>query len=185
MLQLNGAMSHSQLPPLPVVATSSELNELLEKIEIEKEIAVDIESNGFYVYHEKVCLLQLSTRKEDFIIDPISVEDLSPLKRIFADPATEKVFHAGDYDIGCLKRDYGFTVSNVFDTMIASRLLGTPKLGLAYAIEKYFGIHISKKLQRAHWGKRPLSTEQLQYARLDTHYLLRLRDILHQELRAP
>jgi len=147
-------------------------------------IGIDSESDGFYVYHEKVCLLQISTAEEDFVIDPLAVQDLSPLGPIFRDPQVEKVFHAGEYDILCLKRDYGFKIVNVFDTMVATRTLGSQHLGLAPLIEENFGFRPSKKLQRANWGKRPLSPEQIQYARLDTHYLLSLRNLLYDKLDA-
>jgi ribonuclease D len=173
----------SGLRPVRLVTEISHIEWLAERLGGEPRIAVDLESDGFYVYHEKVCLLQLSSEKEDFIIDPLSARDISPLAGIFRDPAVEKVFHAAEYDILSLKRDFGFKVRSVFDTMAAARALGKPKLGLAGLIEEYFGIVLSKKLQRANWGKRPLSEEQIQYARLDTHYLLRLRDKLEPELK--
>ncbi|HVE14343.1 MAG TPA: HRDC domain-containing protein, partial [Elusimicrobiota bacterium] len=106
----------------------------------------------------------------------------SPLSPFFRDPAIEKVFHAGEYDILCLKRDYGFEVNNIFDTMVAARTLGSSKLGLAPLIEQHFGVTLSKKLQRSDWGKRPLTWEHIDYARMDTHFLFRLRDKLREEL---
>jgi ribonuclease D len=109
---------------------------------------------------------------------------MSPLGPILRDPSVEKVFHAAEYDLQCLKRDYGFRISNLFDTMTAARLLGMRQLGLAALILNYFDVSLAKKFQRADWGKRPLSPEQIQYARMDTHYLLRLRDLLHKELEA-
>ena len=177
-------MTPHRLPSPTIIDSLSDLETAATDISRADRVGIDIESDGFYVYHEKICLLQLSTQEEDFVIDPLAVQDLSPLGPLFRDPAVEKVFHAGDYDILCLKRDYGFKVVNVFDTMIATRTLGASRLGLAPAIEEHFGIRLSKKLQRANWGKRPLPPEQIQYARLDTHYLLPLRDILHERLRA-
>lgn len=176
-------MPHRKLPPPSVISSLGELEALARDLAGRKRLAVDMESDGFFAYHEKICLLQLSTESEDFVIDPLPVKDLSPLGALFRDPSVEKVFHACEYDIVCLKRDFGFAIHGVFDTMVASRALGAQKLGLAAAIEKHFGVRLSKKLQRANWGKRPLSPEQIQYARLDTHYLLRLRDILDGELR--
>ena len=173
----------SGLRPVRLLTEISHIEWLAERLGGEPRIAVDLESDGFYVYHEKICLLQISSEKEDFILDPLSARDISPLAVIFRDPAVEKVFHAAEYDIISLKRDFGFKVRGVFDTMAAARALGKPKLGLAGLIEEYFGIVLSKKLQRANWGKRPLSEEQIQYARLDTHYLLRLRDKLEVELK--
>ncbi|UPT74219.1 MAG: HRDC domain-containing protein [Elusimicrobiota bacterium] len=140
-------------------------------------LAFDTESNGFYAYKEKVCLIQISSPTEDFIVDPIAFKDISCLGPLFADPKIEILFHAGEYDVLCLKRDYGFTFTNLYDTMIAARILGTKELGLAAAIERHFGIVISKKLQRADWGKRPLTHEMIRYAQGDTHFLMRLADI--------
>jgi ribonuclease D len=140
-------------------------------------LAIDIESNGFYAYRERVCLIQISTTTEDFVVDPIAFADLSSLGPLLKDPSIEKLFHAGEYDVLCLKRDYGFTFVNLFDTMIANRILGVKELGLAAAIEKHFGLKLSKKLQRADWGRRPLTQEQIRYAQMDTHFLMRLADI--------
>jgi ribonuclease D len=177
-------MTPHRLPPPTIVETIPDLEAVAADIARSSRIGVDIESDGFYVYHEKVCLLQISNEDEDFVIDPLAVQDLSPLGPVFRDPNVEKIFHAGEYDILCLKRDYGFKIVSVFDTMIATRTLGSQRLGLAPLIEEHFGFRPSKKLQRANWGKRPLTPEQIQYARLDTHYLLSLRDLLHEKLSA-
>jgi len=109
---------------------------------------------------------------------------LSILGELFADPACEKVFHAAQYDIVCLKRDYGFTFLNLFDTMIAARVLGWKRYGLGSILEDQFGVRLDKRMQRYNWGTRPLSREALHYARLDTHYLLPLREMQLAELQA-
>ena len=168
-------------------ATLITAREHLEEVVVEfarcPRLAIDTESNGFYAYQEKVCLFQISTPTEDFIVDPLAVKDFSSLGPLMADPAIEKIFHAGEYDVLCLKRDYGFQFANLFDTMIASRILGFKELGLAAAIERHFGVKLSKKLQRADWGKRPMSLAQTRYAQMDTHYLMRLADIQKELLR--
>ena len=150
-------------------------------------LAFDTESNGFYAYRERVCLVQISSPVEDYIVDPIAIKDLSALGPLLADPKIEKIFHAGEYDVLCLKRDYGFSFAGLFDTMIAARVLGIKELGLAAAIERHFGIVLSKKLQRADWGRRPLTAEMIRYAQGDTHYLMRLADeqkkMLHEKKR--
>ncbi len=171
--------------PLPTIVTAREhLEEIAAELAREKRVAIDIESNSFYAYRERVCLVQMSTSKEDFIIDPVAFADLSSLGPVMADPAVEKIFHAGEYDVLCLKRDYGFSFTHLFDTMIATRVLGFKELGLAAAIERHFGVKLSKKLQRADWGKRPLTPDHIRYAQLDTHYLLRLSDIQKESLTA-
>jgi len=168
--------------PAKMIEALEELEWLAEKLKGVGHVAIDMESDSFYVYHEKVCLLQLTAFGEDFVIDPLSVKDISPLGPMFRDPKIEKIFHAGEYDIVCLKRDYGFTIVNIFDTMVSSRTLGSSRLGLAPLIEQHFGVKLSKKLQRANWGKRPLTPEHIEYARNDTHFLHELRDRLAAEL---
>lgn len=172
----------TDISPVAVIETLRDLEDLAAHLSDKERIAVDLESDSFYSYHEKVCLLQISSPTDDFVVDPLAVLDLSPLAHLFRDPKIEKVFHAGEYDIICLKRDYGFEVANVFDTMIAARVLGSKELGLASLIHRHFDVVLSKKLQRSDWGKRPLTDAQIEYARMDTHYLLALSDILHEEL---
>jgi len=168
--------------PAKMVEEIEELEWLADKLKGVDRVAIDIESDSFYVYHEKVCLVQLTAFGEDFVIDPLSVKDMSPLGAMFRNPKIEKIFHAGEYDIVCLKRDYGFKITNIFDTMVAARTLGLSRLGLAPLIEEHFGVKLSKKLQRANWGKRPLTPEHIEYARNDTHFLHELGDRLADEL---
>ena len=137
---------------------------------------------ALYVYREQVCLIQFSTRDKDFLVDTLVLSDLSPLEPVFASEKVLKVFHAAEYDLICLFRDYGFQFDFLFDTMIAARILGYNKIGLGSLLEKYFGIQMEKKYQRANWGKRPLKPEMLEYARLDSHYLIPLQEILRKEL---
>lgn len=146
-------------------------------------LAVDTESNSLYAYRERVCLIQFSTGENDYLIDPLALDDLSPLGEVFASPHIEKIFHAAEYDLICLKRDFGFGFANLFDTMLAGRILGCSETGLAAMLENEFGILLDKKFQRANWGKRPLPPDLLDYARLDTYYLLPLRERLAEELK--
>lgn len=155
---------------------------MLADLKKQTSIAVDTESNSLHAYQEKVCLIQISTPKTDYLLDPLALQDLSPLGEVFADPSIQKVFHAGDYDLATLKRDFGFEFANVFDTMLAATALAEPSIGLAALLEKYFGLVIEKKYQRANWGKRPLDPEMLVYAQGDSHYLLQLRDLLVEKL---
>jgi len=176
-------MKKDENPPPQVIIDISELEAFAASLKNETSVAIDMESDSFYAYYEKVCLLQLTSSQGDFVVDPLAVKDISPLGPMFRNEKIEKIFHAGEYDILCLKRDYGFKIRNVFDTMVAARTLGSSRLGLAPLIEHYFGVKLSKKLQRANWGKRPLTPEHIEYARNDTHYLLDLRNTLAEELR--
>lgn len=158
------------------------LARLAESLSKQSQIAVDTESNSLFAYQEQVCLIQFSTGSEDYLVDPLILDDLSPLAPIFANPAIEKVFHAAEYDLICMKRDFGFEFRNLFDTMLAARILGKNTLGLGAMLEESFGIQVDKRLQRANWAKRPLSSAMLHYARMDTHYLIALRNILKPQL---
>ena len=148
----------------------------------EPVVAVDTESNSLYVYRERVCLVQISTPQTDYLVDPLAIKDLSPLAPLFADPGRQKIFHAAEYDVICLKRDYGFEFSNIFDTMIAARILAEPQVGLGSLLQKFFEVKLDKRFQRADWGKRPLSQAMLDYARMDTHFLFALKHTLEAKL---
>lgn len=141
-------------------------------------LGIDTEADSFFHYQEQVCLIQLTAGQLDLIIDPLAIDDLSPLAPIFADPNVVKVLHGADYDIASLKRDYAFQVSPVFDTMIASQALGYERYSLADLVARFFDVKLEKKYQRRDWSKRPLREEHLLYARLDSHFLPRLRELL-------
>ena len=174
--------SNETIPP-KWINTPESLLQTSEKISRYPSISVDTESNSLYVYHEKVCLLQISTVDDDFLIDTLALRDLSPLAGIFSNPAQEKVFHASEYDVICLKRDFSFQFANIFDTMIAARILGIEAVGLGSLLNSYLGITLDKKFQKANWGIRPLSQAMLNYASQDSHSLYPLRVILENELR--
>jgi ribonuclease D len=168
--------------PLFVATTSAQLSQLAGRLAQQELLGVDTESNSLHAYRERLCLLQFSSVEEDAVVDPLAIEDLSPLAGIFASPEIEKIFHAAEYDLIVLKRDYGYPVTNLFDTMIAARILGRKKVGLGNLLEEEFGIKLEKRYQRADWGERPLRREMLDYARLDTHHLIELRERLKAQL---
>jgi ribonuclease D len=145
-------------------------------------IAIDIEADSLYHYFEKVCLIQISSDSETFILDPLAIRDLSALGPIMADPGVEKVFHAANYDLYCLRRDYGFHFKYIFDTHVAAQLAGFEHLGLDALLEKLLAVTHSKRRQRDDWSRRPLEPEQLEYAAMDTHHLLHIRDLLEKQL---
>jgi len=169
--------------PAPILITRAEaLHRLANALLHEPILAVDTESNSLHAYQEQVCLIQFSTQGHDFLVDPLSLDDLSPLGEVFAHPKIEKVFHAAEYDLICLKRDFDFEFANLFDTMAAGRILGREAIGLGSMLEGEFGVKVDKRYQRANWGARPLPQHLLSYAQLDTHYLIALRERLHAEL---
>jgi ribonuclease D len=146
-------------------------------------IAVDTESDSFHHYREKVCLIQMTASGVDAIIDPLVLPDLEGLRPLFRDASRIKIFHDAGYDLICLRRDFGFEVAGLFDTMVASRILGEKAFGLAAILKARFGHQANKRLQRSDWTRRPLSEAQIDYARYDTHYLPSLAATLTEELR--
>ena len=165
-----------------LIQTRDGLAELIRDLSGQSGIAVDTESNSLHAYHERVCLIQFSTLETDYILDPLALDDLQALAPIFSNPFIEKVFHASEYDLICLRRDYDFSFSHIFDTMQAGRILGRKQAGLDRLLEEKFSVKMNKRYQKADWAVRPLSRDLLLYARLDTHYLLPLRDLLKADL---
>ncbi|MBI3921864.1 MAG: HRDC domain-containing protein [Armatimonadetes bacterium] len=169
--------------PDPIIASRpDELKQVVAHLNSEPIVAVDTESNSLYAYREQVCLIQFSTAHADYLVDPLALDDLSLLAPIFANPRVEKVFHAAEYDMICLRRDFGFEIHNLFDTMMAARLLARNKVGLHDLLQAEFGVSTDKRCQKSNWGQRPLPPLLLSYARVDTHYLIPLRDRLRAEL---
>ena len=147
-----------------------------------RSIALDTEGASFHRFVDRIYLLQLSTRERTAIIDPIPIGKPPALGRILEDPGIEIVFHDADYDLRLLQQDYQWHVRNIFDTRIAAQLLGLRAFGLAALLERYFGVKLDKKHQRADWSMRPLPQGMLDYAAQDTIHLLELRDKLEREL---
>ena len=146
--------------------------------------AADTEAAGYHRYHDRICLLQISTRDQTFLIDTLSVSDLSALAPIFADERHEVILHDADYDLRLLARDHDIRVRGLFDTKLAAQLLGEPAFGLGALVEKFLGTRLDKKHQRADWAQRPLPQEMLSYAAEDTQHLPELRDRLKAALEA-
>jgi ribonuclease D len=177
-------VANLNLPDPILVDTPAQLQELVAALSREPVIAVDTESNSLYAYRERVCLIQFSTPTADYLVDPLALEDLNPLAPVFADPQIEKIFHAAEYDVICLRRDFSFSFANLFDTMLAARIIGRRAFGLGAILQAEFGVQVNKRYQRANWGQRPLPPHLLAYAQVDTHYLIPLRDRLRAELEA-
>ncbi len=175
-------MTSELLPPPIWVDRPASFKNMVADLSVQPCIAVDTESNSLHAYREQVCLAQFSTPQTDYILDPFVFEDLSALAPLFSNPKIEKIFHAAEYDLLCLKRDFGFEFTNLFDTMYAARVLGYPFVGLDNMLAEKLNIKVDKRHQKADWGARPLTAAQIDYARFDTHYLFQLRDILEKEL---
>ena len=167
-----------------MITTNAALEQAVSRMSSEPLLAFDLEADSMHHYREKVCLLQVSTPTETLVIDPLAGLDLSPLAPLLANPAIRKVFHGADYDVRMLHRDFGITVSNLFDTMIACQFLGEPEVGLAAMLRKRFGVELDKRYQQADWTRRPLPPEMIDYAAKDTTLLPELSRQLEGELQA-
>jgi len=168
----------------PLVQSQPELEALFARLRSAPLLAVDTEAASFHRFIDRVYLLQISSRDETAVVDPLAIDSLAPLAEVLADPAVEIVFHDADYDLRLLDREYGFRATNIFDTRVAAQLLNEPGVGLAALLEKYLGVRLDKRFQRADWSARPLSPEMLEYAASDTRHLPELRDILKGRLEA-
>lgn len=179
--------SLSQLPPPTLIADQRSLDDLATRLEDQELVAVDTEADSFFSYREKVCLVQITVAGEDYLVDPLAKLDLESLGPLFADPRRIKIFHDSEFDVLILKRAYGFDFAGLFDTRVAAAALGREALGLAGVLEEEFGVVLDKTQQRSDWSRRPLSAEQIGYARLDTHFLpelcLKMRGYLEESER--
>jgi ribonuclease D len=174
-----------------LIYTPSTFAQMMEQLWEHKVVALDTESDSLFSYYPKVCLIQLSTYAGaeedpntvvDFLVDPLRFTALEPLGQLMADPTCTVIIHAAENDIYLLQREFNLSVTNLFDTQLAARILGWPRAGLAAILEEHFGVVSNKRMQRTNWGKRPLTPEQIAYAQMDTHYLLALRQRQIREL---
>lgn len=159
-----------------------DVDRFLSEISGVTELALDTEGASFHRFLDRIYLLQLSTRDRSAIIDPLPIGSPEQLGKLVESGSVEVVFHDADYDLRLLHQDYGWHVTNIFDTRIAAQLLGIKSFGLAALLEQFFDVKLDKKHQRADWSMRPLTPDMLEYAAQDTRYLLQLKDHLQAEL---
>src|SRR5438552_1840727 len=175
-------MSPAKTESALYVDRPGEVDRFLDQISDVKELALDTEGASFHRFLDRIYLLQISTRELSAIIDPLPIGSPAKLGQLLQSKDVEVVFHDADYDLRLLHQDYGWHVTNIFDTRIASQLLGIKSFGLAALLEQFFDVKLDKKHQRADWSMRPLTPDMLEYAAQDTRYLLRLKDHMTSEL---
>lgn len=144
--------------------------------------SLDCEAAGFHRYSDRLCLVQLSTPLETYVLDPLAFDPAPYLKPFLEHPRRRVVMHGAAYDLRLLSRDLGITVAGLADTQVAASLLGAPATGLQALLGEHLGIRVSKKFQRADWARRPLTREMIDYAAGDTRHLHRLIAVLEREL---
>ncbi len=168
-----------------LVTDEAGFRQAMSKISRARRIGLDLESNGFFRYPEQVCLIQVSTPQDVYVIDPLALDDMKPVGEVLARKRVEIVLHAGSHDVLSLDRDWGMRIENLFDTNIAAAFVGMSRLGLGNVLEEELGVDIpkEKRIQRSDWSNRPLSQKALDYAANDVRYLHELRDALGKRLR--
>ncbi|KAK3801382.1 hypothetical protein RRG08_059084 [Elysia crispata] len=171
------------LTPLIMVKTEKDLLDMMEDLKTKTEVAVDLEHHSYRSFQGITCLLQISTRTHDYIVDTLELRNhLNVLNNVFTDPSIVKVLHGADSDIGWLQRDFSVYVVNIFDTGQAARVLGLSRFSLAHLLMNYCQIEADKQFQLADWRIRPLPQELINYAREDTHFLLYIYDMMKNQL---
>ncbi|VDK26005.1 unnamed protein product, partial [Taenia asiatica] len=165
--------------PLDIIDTVDGLTSMLEELGTASEIAVDLEHHSYRTFLGMTCLIQLSTRTKDYIVDALALHDhLGQLNYLFTNPKVVKVLHGSNLDLMWLQRDFGVYMVNLFDTGQAARTLRFPRFSLAYLLQRFVGILPDKAFQLADWRIRPLPKALIDYARSDTHYLLYVAEVL-------
>jgi ribonuclease D len=172
--------------PAPVwIRTPDEAQALARALRGLPAIAVDTEADSLHHYPERLCLIQLADPAgRTFFLDTLVLLDLEPLRPLFADQATLKVFHSGDNDVVYLKRRFGLAFAGLSDTMLAARFLGVRELGLDRLLLKYLDVQPVRSQQKTDWARRPLTATQEHYGAEDVRHLIELRDRLLTDLRA-
>ena len=170
--------------PVEIITNSVQLDGAVRRMLESQAIAVDTESNSRHHYPEQLCLIQIATRNNVYIIDTIILKDIGPLQKVLADDTIMKIIHGADYDVRSIDRHCGFRIHNLYDTYIAARFAGITEVGLAALIRDLLSVDIvkSKRLQTADWGRRPLSKEAIDYAGSDVLHLMALQEILSKRL---
>lgn len=146
------------------IETQEQLSKLISDLSNVTEIAVDLEYHSYRSYQGFVCLMQLSTREKDYIIDTIALRShMHTFNDIFTNPKIVKVLHGSNSDIQWLQKDFGIYVVNLFDTGLAAKVLGM-KASLQFLLKHYCDVDADKSYQLADWRLRPLTKEMLNYA---------------------
>jgi len=144
-------------------------------------VGLDLEADSLYRYSERICLVQVCYRDEVKLVDPLAEQSL---KELIAWVGKSRIWmHGADYDMSLMLREWGLVPPVLYDTQIAAQLLGHERFGYASLVEQYFGVELSKSSQKADWGKRPLSSTMLEYAKNDVRYLLPLADAVEVKLK--
>lgn len=166
------------------IETEEGLRKAAAEWERAKELAIDLEcENNFHHYGNYISIIQISDGRKHWIVDVLRVKDMRPFARVIENQKIQKIFHDVSYDLRITTHQFGCRPRNVFDTQIATVLIGKEEIGLGHLMEHFFGIKKEHKYQKADWTRRPLTRDMLDYAIRDAVYLIHLRNILKKELK--
>lgn len=158
----------------------SELPQLARALAQARHVGLDSESNSMHAYNERVCLVQLSIDDRYVLIDPIAFapgsNQLQAIAGPLEDPQRPIVVHGGEYDVAVFKREFGISLTGLYDTQQAASILGWPRTGLATLVETICGVRLGKTFARHDWGRRPIPQAALEYAIHDVLYLKQLHE---------
>jgi len=162
-----------------MVNTPTQLDTAVFRLRGAGRLAIDTEFMRERTYFAQLCLVQVASDTDCYLVDPLAGLDLAPLFELLADRARPKILHAARQDLEVLSNLSGHVPGPVFDTQVAAALLGLPpQVGYAELVARQLGHSIDKAQTRTDWSRRPLSDAQLAYAADDVHHLLEL----HTEL---
>lgn len=159
----------------PVSGLDAGQSEVIARLMEAPFLALDIETDSYHAYQERVCLIQLATDEEDWLFDPLRSGLPESLAKVLVQRNHTLVLHAGDNEVRAFKRDFALQLGTIFDTSLAAKVLGLPYTGLKDLLEGCLGVSIDKGEQRSDWSQRPLELSQLRYARQDVQWLIPLQ----------
>lgn len=175
------ATDKSAPAPYSYIETQPSLDMMVGRLRSASRVALDIEANSLYRYHIRVCLIQLSFLGRNYIVDPLAKLDFSGFVEALSDKPL--IAHGADYDLRMMRHSLGFHPRReVFDTMLAAKILGFEQIGLVALAGQLLGVSLNKKGQKSNWAQRPLTQAQLEYACDDTRFLEEIADLLAHEL---
>ncbi len=164
------------------IESEAELSSVCEMLLSEDIIGVDLEADSMHCFKEKICLIQIATDREAFLIDPFIIKQLDPFMNVLENKDVIKIFHGSDFDVRSIDREYGARIANLFDTEIATRFLGVKERGLAALLKFHFNEHVDKRYQKVDWSQRPLKSEMIEYSVGDVSHLVQLYHIIFGQL---
>ena len=189
---IGGALERAPISPAdePVsfewVDSLRSLKSLSETLGNLTEFALDSESNSGFAYEEKLCLLQINAAESLWLVDLLAFSEerqaLDPLRLALEDPSTRVYVHGGEFDVGCLKRDYSISLRGLWDSQQAASYLGWEKTGYGAVVERVLGVKLPKEHAHYDWSRRPIEGDVLQYALNDVRYLPRVCQSLTREI---